>query len=161
MKVLVIEDTACMYRAFETLLQQAGHQVQVCVGCQSLEPLVLKAADGSAIAISSDKFDVAFCDGQLIGSIEGPAVVAELSRIKVPSFGISTVDSYNQAMMKAGAKGGQNKAISLLLVMAGTITPERLNSEGELKLEKAEIDACLKNQELRKQADALLMSFMS
>lgn len=160
MKVLVIEDSACMARAFETLLQESGHQVHVCVGCQSLEPLVLTASDGSATALDSSKFDVVFCDGQLIGSIEGPAIVEVLSRLRLPSFGISTVDSFNQAMLKAGAKGGQNKAIALLLVMAGVLTPEMIASP-ELKLDQATIDNTLKNKELRSKADALIMRFLS
>ncbi|MBX9570111.1 MAG: response regulator [Candidatus Obscuribacterales bacterium] len=161
MKVLLIEDAACMYRAFETLLQESGHEVHVCVGCQSLEPLVLTASDGSANALASHSFDVALCDGQLIGSIEGPAIVEQLTRLGIPSFGISTQDSFNQAMQKLGAKGGQNKAIALLLVMAGVLTPELIASDAEFNLGADVVDDCLKNKELRSKADALIMRFLS
>jgi CheY-like chemotaxis protein len=161
MKVLVIEDTACMARAFEALLQESGHQVHLCVGCHSLEPLILKSLDGSATALDSSSFDAVFCDGQLIGSIEGPAIVAELTRLKIPSFGISTMEGYNQAMRAAGAKGGTNKAVALLLVMSGILTPELICADAALVLDEAKVDQCVKNKELRSQADALLMRFLS
>lgn len=161
MKVLVIEDATCMARAFEKLLQESGHQVQLCIGCQSLEPLILKALDGRPIALDSSSFDAVLCDGQLIGSIEGPAIVAELTRLKIPCFGISTIESYNQAMRAAGARGGMNKAIALLLVMAGILTPELVSAETLVALEQSKIDECLKNKELRAQADTLIMRFMS
>lgn len=161
MKILIVEDGVPMARAFESLLTAAGHQVSRYVGARSLESLVLFTENGSDQQIDPRDFDLAYCDGQLEGSIEGPAIVAVLASAGVTCTGISTMKDYNDRMLAAGAKLAYNKAVALLALLSGLAPADLILSDVEaVKARQSQIDEAVKNKDLRKQADALVMSFM-
>ena len=161
MNILVIEDGIPMARAFESLLKAAGHQVTCFIGARSLEPLVLIAQDGSDHFVDLSQFQLAYCDGQLVGKIEGPSIVAVLAKASVACVGISTMPNYNNDMVAAGALIAHNKAIAMMALMAGFAPPEEIVANVEaVKARQAQIDAAANDPAIRTRANDLLMSFL-
>ncbi len=163
LNILLIEDFAPIARAFEALLLEAGHKVSWFVGAKSLQPLVLVAEDRSEQLIDASQFDFAFCDGQLVGPIEGAAIVKVLCEAKVVCAGISSMKPMNDAMVANGANVGFNKAVGLFGLLSKRICPLTIidSTPNSLNDLPAEIEATFRSDKVNYDAcDALLNRFL-
>jgi hypothetical protein len=111
MKVLIIEDADFMALAMQSALEQQGHQVDWICGVHTFEPFVGIDKNEQPMSNSLDvsSYDVVFCDGQLFGQHQGPAVVEVLAARNIACVGISSEHKLNNEMCANGATFGALK----------------------------------------------------
>lgn len=121
MNILIVEDGMPFAKAFESILCEAGHQVTCVVGFVGLSPPVGINPDKQPLPLDFAQFDMALCDGQLEGKLQGPQITEVLVASGVNCIGMSTDPKLNAAMCTNGALFGYNKAVMLLAVMSGRV----------------------------------------
>lgn len=122
MKILIVEDAFCMAMVLRDVLIEAGHQVTCVTGFNSLQPVRALGFDKLESDLDVRQFDLAFCDGQLLGKFKGQDVVEMLTAQGVKAIGMSTAPDFNKAMVEKGAKLAANKAVIIASVFAGHLT---------------------------------------
>lgn len=164
MKVLVVEDTLFMAKAFAQLLQEQGHEVTIVIGFKRLSPLVVAIdTKKQPLPIDLDEFDLALCDGELDGEIGGPAAVEVLARAGVACFGTSTNSEMNDSMLAKGAILAFSKPAVVCGLLDGTFVAAQLEQDApRLLADKQAVQTRLcSDKSLMARGDALLSQFLS
>ena len=109
--VLIIEDTIEMGKAYSDALTASGHKVTWVTNIKSLNPLIGTSPTGGEIALKSNKWKVAFVDGDLGKDVlTGPEIISTLTQKRMLAIGTSTIEDFNIAMRANGAGVALNKA---------------------------------------------------
>lgn len=163
MNILIVEDTQMMGRAYVDLLNAAGHQVTWIVGVRGLKPLIGIAPDGSDVQLDLSKFDLCFSDGDLgKNQPEGKDVVEVVAAAGVVCVGMSTLPTFNTAMVEKGACAGFNKAVFVLGLIAGELTPEAILADpAKVQNMQERLEVVSKDEEVRRKGDALLLKHVA
>ncbi|MBX9686169.1 MAG: hypothetical protein K2X27_05675 [Candidatus Obscuribacterales bacterium] len=162
MNILIVEDTPMMGKAIEEVLIAQGHQVSWVLGASSLEPLVFIQPDKSESSLDLSSFDLAFCDGQLLGNFSGPQITEVLSAAGICTVGISTEMELNQSMTEKGACAGFNKGLFFLGLFGKAIEPRAVLSQPHtVQGLEASLKALAQNSALRKAADQVIMKYLN
>lgn len=159
-RVLIIEDAKFMALSFKAALQ--GYDVQCIAGIASFEPLIGIGFEKEAVQIDASEVAFALVDGQLLGEIEGPAIVEKLAALGITCVGVSSQNDYNQKMRDNGARLACNKAAALGALWTRLVTPENARTASRKlaqTLEHFERNF-LKMDGLKKELDELIMSFL-
>jgi len=128
--ILVIEDWQPIAQAIKALLEDAGHQVTWLVGASSHQltdgGVILSGltADGQTVEVDCRQYQAAFVDGQVEGTLQGPALVELLVASKVPCCGMSTDSKLNVEMTALGAKLAAKKPVVLAALVSRRISAE-------------------------------------
>lgn len=138
MNVLLIEDSAGFAIPMIRELEAKGHVITWIVGAERLENsrIIGIIANPSAgpldeswdgdrsrlIEIDARQFDVALCDGGLVGPVnDGIDFVAYLSKLSVPCICITGGGAGNQRLLEAGAVAGLPKEFVVLAIKSGKL----------------------------------------
>lgn len=159
-KVLIIEDAKFMALSFKAALQ--GYDVQCIAGISRFEPLTGIGFENEEVVIDASTVAFALVDGQLLGKIEGPAIVKHLASLGITCVGVSSQADFNRNMQLNGAKLALNKAAALGAVWSKLITPE--NARTDSRRLAPVVEDFERNfwhmDGLKKELDALIMSFL-
>jgi hypothetical protein len=163
--ILLVEDTPYMGKAFRELLQEQGESVTWLTQIKRLQPFTGITNEGKEVVVQPHKFKFAFVDGGLKGSIpQGEHVVDALKSYGLKSFGTSTDDVVNKAMLRNGAiVAAQKPAVLTALVDQSIDFGKVTRVPAQVQREMYSLTDQLRTPELipaYKKADEMLMKFM-
>ena len=167
MRILIVEDAACMALPMQTTLSQQGHQVDWISGVRTFTPFIGITEDKQEVrhdipVNDVSGYDLALVDGQLLGKIEGPAIVSFLSSRGVTCVAISSKHDFNADMVRSGATAGFIKQCLFAALMLDGITAEDIRQPSlELGERINAYDQCIKDDKaLRSKLDEIFMSYL-
>jgi len=167
MRILIVEDAACIALPMQATLSQQGHQVDWISGVRSFEPFIGITEDKQDVkhdvpVNDASGYDLALVDGQLLGKIEGPAVVSFLSSKGVTCVAISSKHDFNADMVRNGAAVGFIKHALFAALMLDGITGEDIRQPSLQLCERINAfeQRIQDDKELRSKLDQILMSYL-
>jgi CheY-like chemotaxis protein len=106
-KILFVEDDLALGELFMTIFEKTGHGATWFVRARASKGgLVLMDANGVECLLSPGRFELALVDYRLKGSaLDGPEVTSHLVAAGIPVVGISGLQTLNNLLVKAGARG--------------------------------------------------------
>ncbi len=164
--ILLIEDSPYMGKAFRQVLQEQGESVTWFTKIKRLQPFTGITNEGAEVVVQPNKFKMAFVDGELVGSNpQGEHVVDALKAGHLKSFGISTIPSINESMIRHGAVAAAQKPAALTALVDHSLDLSKIiRAPGQVQVEMNSLTSRMLTPEMtpaRKKADAIVMKFLT
>lgn len=163
--ILLVEDSPFMGKAFRQVLQEQGESVTWFTKIKRLQPFTGITNEGAEVVVQPNRFKLALVDGELAGSNpQGEHVVDALKAAHLKSFGISTIPSINESMIRHGAVAAAQKPAALTALVDHSFDLSKvLKAPAQVQKEMDSLTARMLTPEMtpaRKRADEMLMKFM-